>query len=65
MADEAVANAIAQVNYEMIAELAMQMTENAEANAPAPVVEVSMASFVNMDISDEEYGGLLKRPAHK
>ena len=65
VADEAVANAIAQVNYEMIAELAMQMTENAEANASAPVVEVSMASFVNMDISDEEYGGLLKRPAHK
>ena len=65
VADEAVANAIAQVNYEMIAELAMQMTENAEANAPAPVVEVSMASFVDMDISDEEYGGLLKRPAHK
>lgn len=64
VADEAVANAIAQVNYEMIAELAMQMAESAEANTPAPVVEVSMASFVDMDISDEEYGGLLKRPAH-
>lgn len=65
VADEAVANAIAEVNYEMIAELAMQMTESGEANTPAPVVEVSMASFVDMDISDEEYGGLLKRPAHK
>ena len=63
--DEAVANAVAELNYEAIAELAMASEQKEEETpaAPAPVVEVTMASFVDMDISDDgdEYGGLLKR----
>ena len=63
--DEAVANAVAELNYEAIAELAMasEQKEEETPDAPAPVVEVTMASFVDMDISDDgdEYGGLLKR----
>lgn len=60
--DENVARAVAELNYEAIAELAMA-SEKEENHAPASV-EVTMASFVDMDISDagDEYGGLLKRP---
>lgn len=64
--DEAVAKAIAELNYEAIAELAMALAEEKEAEtAPTPsAVEVTMASFVDMEIPEnEEYGGLLKRPA--
>lgn len=63
--DEVVANAVSELNYEAIAELAMASEQKEEETpaAPAPVVEVTMASFVDMDISDDgdEYGGLLKR----
>ena len=59
--DEAVAKAIAELNYEAIAELAMALAEEKEAPS---AVEVTMASFVDMEIPEnEEYGGLLKRPA--
>lgn len=58
--DESVAKAIAEVNYEMIAELAMAETAN-EAEEKK-VVEVTMASYVDMEIANDEYGGLLKRP---
>ena len=61
VADETVAKAIAELDYEMIAELAMKMTEEA---APVAAPEVSMASFVDMEISNEEYGGLLTRAAN-
>lgn len=59
--NEDVAKAIADVNYEMIAELAMKI---AEEKAPEVDPVVSMASFVDMEISNDEYGGLLKRTAH-
>ena len=62
--DEAVAHAISEVNYEAIAELAMASEPAQETPAPA-AVEVTMASFVDMEISgDDEYGGLLKRKSH-
>ena len=61
VADEAVAKAIAELDYEMIAELAMKEAEEA---APVVAPEVSMASFVDMEISNEEYGGLLTRTAN-
>ena len=59
--DESVAKAIAEVNYEMIAELAMAETAN-EAEEEKKIVEVVMASYVDMSIPNDEYGGLLKRP---
>lgn len=62
--DEAVAHAISEVNYEAIAELAMASEPAQETPAPA-AVEVTMASFVDMEIAgDDEYGGLLKRKSH-
>lgn len=62
--DEAVAHAISEVNYEAIAELAMASEPAQETPAPA-AVEVTMASFVDMEITgDDEYGGLLKRKSH-
>ena len=62
--DEAVAHAISEVNYEAIAELAMASEPAQKTPAPA-AVEVTMASFVDMEISgDDEYGGLLKRKSH-
>ena len=59
--DENVAKAIAEVNYEMIAELAMAETAK-DAEETKNTVEITMASFVDMEISNDEYGGLLKRP---
>lgn len=60
--DEQVAHAISEVNYETIAELAMA-NEKEEADPVPAAIEVTMASFVDMDISGDgdEYGGLLKR----
>ena len=60
--DEQVAHAISEVNYEAIAELAMA-NEKEEADPVPTAIEVTMASFVDMDISGDgdEYGGLLKR----
>lgn len=64
IADEAVAQAIAELNYEAIAELAMASQETNETNVQTPI-EVSMASYVDIDIHDvDEYGGLLKRKSH-
>lgn len=60
--NEDVAHAISEVNYEAIAELAMA-NEKEEAESVPAAIEVTMASFVDMDISGDgdEYGGLLKR----
>ena len=65
--DEAVANAIAELNYEAIAELSMASEKEEETTAAVAPVEVTMASFVDMDISapSDEYGGLLTRKSHK
>ena len=61
--DEAVAHAISEVNYEVIAELAMASEQKESVSDVAPSVEVSMASFVDIDaVGDgDEYGGLLTR----
>lgn len=59
--NENVAQAIAEVNYEMIAELAMAETAE-EAEKEKNVMEITMASYVDMEIHNDEYGGLLKRP---
>ena len=59
--DENVAQAIAEVNYEMIAELAMAETAN-EAEEEKKTIEITMASYVDMSLPNDEYGGLLKRP---
>ena len=55
--DEAVAKAIANLDYEEIANMAMIISEEKQNNEKN---EVSMASYVDMEIQ-EEYGGLLKR----
>lgn len=55
--DEAVANAIASLNYEAIADLAMAIAEK-EKNEKQN--EISMASYVDIEVS-KEYGGLLDR----
>lgn len=54
--DDAVKTAIAEVNYEAIAKLAM-----AKAAEKPKTPEVSVAGFVAMEISNSEYGGLLER----
>lgn len=54
--DDAVKTAIAEVNYEAIAKLAM-----AKAVEKPKTPEVSVAGFVAMEISNSEYGGLLER----
>lgn len=59
--NENVAQAIAEVNYEMIAELAMANVAD-ESENEKKTIEITMASYVDMDISNDEYGGLLKRP---
>lgn len=59
--DESVAQAIAEVNYEMIAELAMAETAD-EAEEEKKTIEITMASYVDMSLPNDEYGGLLKRP---
>ena len=58
--DENVARAIAEVNYEAIAELAM--AEASDEKEEKTSMEITMASYVDMEISNDEYGGLLKRP---
>ena len=58
--DENVARAIAEVNYEAIAELAMAEASDEEEEKTS--MEITMASYVDMEISNDEYGGLLKRP---
>lgn len=54
--DDAVKTAIAEVNYEAIAKLAM-----AKVVEKPKTPEVSVAGFVAMEISNSEYGGLLER----
>jgi len=58
--DVAVAEAIENINYEKIAELTMAEVE--EEAKEEPKQEVSLASFVDMEVGDgNTYGGLLNR----
>ena len=58
--DVAVAEAIENINYEKIAELTMAEVEDEAKEEPKQ--EVSLASFVDMEVGNENtYGGLLNR----
>ena len=57
--NEAVANAINDVNYQMIAELVMA-EEQEEPAQEAETEKVTLASFVEMEVGNEPYGGILK-----
>ena len=57
--DTAVAEAIEKLDYAKIAELTMAEAEEVE-EAPAKEV-ITLASFVEMEVSNEKYGGLLGR----
>ena len=60
VADAAVAEAIEKLDYNAIAELSM--AEEQEEVETEPVKQtITLASFVEMDISDDKYGGLLSR----
>lgn len=60
VADTAVAEAIEKLDYNAIAELSM--AEEQEEVETEPVKQtITLASFVEMDISDDKYGGLLSR----
>ena len=58
--DTAVAEAIEKLDYAKIAELTMAETEEEPEVAPA-VQTITLASFVEMEVSDDKYGGLLNR----
>lgn len=58
--DAVVAEAIEKLDYTKIAELSMaEEQEEADAEPVAPTI--TLASFVELDISDDKYGGLLSR----
>lgn len=58
--DTAVAEAIMALDYTKIAELSM--AEEQEEQKPEPVAQtITLASFVEMEVSDDKYGGLLSR----
>lgn len=58
--DTAVAEAIEKLDYEKIAELTMAEEQDQEEEKPAKQV-ITLASFVEMEVSDDKYGGLLSR----
>jgi len=58
--DTAVAEAIEKLDYAKIAELTMAEAQEEEEEKPANQV-ITLASFVELDISDDKYGGLLGR----
>ena len=58
--DVAVAEAIEKLDYEKIAELTMASDEKPETVVPVKP-EISLASFVSVEISNDNFGGLLAR----
>ena len=60
MEDAAVAEAIEKLDYAKIAELTMAEVKDEPEEAPA-VQTITLASFVEMEVSDDKYGGLLSR----
>lgn len=58
--DTAVAEAIKELDYTKIAELSMA-EEKEEANEEPAKQTITLASFVEMEVSDDKYGGLLSR----
>lgn len=59
--DVAVAEAIDGLDYAKIAELTMAQVQEEEPAKEEPKQEISLASFVELDISEDKYGGLLNR----
>lgn len=57
--DTAVAEAIKNLDYTKIAELSM--AEEQDEPQAEPVQRITLASFVEMDVGDDKYGGLLSR----
>ena len=57
--DTAVAEAIKNLDYTKIAELSM--AEEQDELQAEPVQTITLASFVEMEVSDDKYGGLLSR----
>jgi hypothetical protein len=58
--DVAVAEAIEKLDYEKIAELSMAEEQEPEEVKPEKQ-EITLASFVDMEVSNDKYGGLLSR----
>ena len=61
--DEAVAEAVEKLDYQAIAELAMAQVAEEEPAEPEKQT-ITLASFTDVEISDDKYGGLLT-PAKK
>ena len=60
--DTAVAEAIEKLDYAKIAELTMAQAETAEEPQPEPEQpRITLASFVEMEVGSDQYGGLLNR----
>ena len=59
--DAAVAEAIESLDYTKIAELTMAQAEKEEKEVPAEENKISLASFVEFEINNDGYGGLLNR----
>ena len=58
--DTAVAEAIEKLDYSKIAELSMAEEQEEIVEEPAKE-KITLASFVEMEVSDDKYGGLLSR----
>ena len=58
--DTAVAEAIEKLDYSKIAELSMAEEQEEVVEEPAKQT-ITLASFVEMEVSDDKYGGLLSR----
>ena len=63
MADVAVAEAVKALDYAKIAELTMAQVKDEEPETveEKPVQKIALASFVELDVGDNAYGGLLNR----
>lgn len=61
IADAAVAEAIENLDYTKIAELTMAQVQEEEPAPEETKPAITLASFVELDISEDKYGGLLSR----
>ena len=59
--EAAVAEAIENLDYTKIAELTMAQVQEEEPVQEASEPAITLASFVELDISEDKYGGLLSR----
>ena len=59
--DTAVAEAIEKLDYEKVTELSMAEEKDPEAEEKPAKQTITLASFVEMEVSDDKYGGLLNR----